>query len=531
MKDNKISLNRLIMVEQRYIALKDTPKFQRTVNQKNKSSYFMNNILMSYFSNSVLFTLIFALLNLVYYESGEYTLLASFGLIVFLYLFVMGIYNSISFLNSVYNNNIMSPLKSLPIDVNVNVPFSSWFIYNGSSYIFVIIPSVLFFFLLEHDYQTIFLATLYAFSVLLLSFIISSLIFIYSGKKTKKHTSIKNVIKILMLFIFFGLFYGLLEEPQYFLYLSSAITSLPYYVRLFVFPINIEYIVYLNFNISLLYRILETVLSIAFFLVLLLIYFAIRRKIYAILMTSEENSSSERITGKIATYGLMKSFLIKDFKSTFRKPQNLMYIFLPVLFVIPFFIEASSTDSALYSPFFILLFLTELVVSFYSIFLLVIEGKGIEILNSLPVSKRSIANYKSVFGLIIFTVLVIIYITVTAAINRKIEPVYLIYLIDVISLFYVILYFNIARLMKKIAPGSSNINYYSFGTYPMLMIFIYSIILMGISVAGGLALSYLLLHTSYDYAYFIFPINILLFFFIVYRQQFLPNNENVINSL
>ena len=61
---------------------------------------------------------------------------------MFLYRFMMGIYNAIVFLNSVYNNTIMSPLKSLPIKVNVNVPFVSWFIYNSSSYIFVVIYRV-----------------------------------------------------------------------------------------------------------------------------------------------------------------------------------------------------------------------------------------------------------------------------------------------------------------------------------------------------------------------------------------------------
>ena len=37
-----------------------------------------------------------------------------------------------------------------------------------------------------------------------------------------------------------------------------------------------------------------------------------------------------------------------------------------------------------------------------------------------------------------------------------------------IILFYVILIVNINRLLKKLPPGTSNLNYYSFGTYPML---------------------------------------------------------------
>jgi hypothetical protein len=110
MKNQTLFLSKLIMVEQRYLALKDTPKFQRTINSGNKQSYFTRTIFMSYIANAVLFTMIFVLLDSVYFAAKEHNA-ASFGLIVFLYLFMMGIYNSIVFLNSVYNNNIMSPLK------------------------------------------------------------------------------------------------------------------------------------------------------------------------------------------------------------------------------------------------------------------------------------------------------------------------------------------------------------------------------------------------------------------------------------
>ena len=54
------------------------------------------------------------------------------------------------------------------------------------------------------------------------------------------------------------------------------------------------------------------------------------------------------------TYPMLRAFLNKDIKSTFRKTQNLSYIFLPVLFVIPFFF-AIGTTSGLDSAFFSLL--------------------------------------------------------------------------------------------------------------------------------------------------------------------------------
>ena len=506
------------MVEQRYLALKDTPKFQQSVNSTNKQSYFMRNILLSYLSNAVLFTMIFLLLDSVYFAERDITALASFGLIIFLYLFIIGIYNSIVFLNSVYNNNIMAPLKSIPIKVNVNVPFASWFIYSSSSYIFVVLPSAVFFYILTGDYETIFLALLYAFLVMMLSFIISSVLFVYSGKKAKKHTSIRNVIRILMLFVFLGLFYLLLENPAYFGYVTAAISSLPYYVRIFAFPINTEYIVFYNYQLDLLYRVLELFLSILFLAIILLIYSKIRYKIYEILMTSEENQSSEKIFSSVKTSGMLRAFLAKDIKSTFRKTQNLSYIFLPVLFVIPFFF-AVDTTSALDSGFFSLLYLVEFVSSFYAIFLLVVEGKGIEVLNSLPVSKREITLYKSIFGLIIFAVIAAAFVLVTAIISRQVSIYDFFEFFDGITLFYAIISINISRLLSKLPPGTSNLNYYSFGTYPMLFIFILSLAILGISMVFAVGLSFIVFRSLFYYVYMVLPVNIIILVFIMAKPK------------
>ncbi|WMT51657.1 MAG: hypothetical protein RE471_01950 [Ferroplasma sp.] len=518
------------MVEQRYLALKDTPKFQQNVNSGNKQSYFMRNILMSYLSNAVLFTMIFLLLDSVYFAERDTAALASFGLIIFLYLFIIGIYNSIVFLNSVYNNNIMAPLKSIPIKVNVNVPFASWFIYNSSSYIFVVLPSAVFFYILTGDYETIFLALLYAFLVMMLSFIISSVLFIYSGKKAKKHTSIRNVIRILMLFVFLGLFYLLLENPAYFGYVSAAISSLPYYVRIFAFPINTEYIVFYNYQLPLLYRVLELFLSILFLGIILFVYSKIRYKIYEILMTSEENQSSEKIFSTVKTHGMLRAFLNKDIKSTFRKTQNLSYIFLPVLFVIPFFFAVDSA-SALDSGFFSLLYLVEFVSSFYAIFLLVVEGKGIEVLNSLPVTKREITLYKSIFGLIIFSVIAAAFVLVTAIISRQVSIYDFFEFFDGVTLFYAIISINISRLLNKLPPGTSNLNYYSFGTYPMLFIFILSLAILAISMVFAVGLSFIAFRSLFYYVYMDLPVNIIILLFIMAKPKFFKNNENVINSL
>ncbi len=165
------------------------------------------------------------------------------------------------------------------------------------------------------------------------------------------------------------------------------------------------------------------------------------------------------------------------------------------------------------------------------IFLLVVEGKGIEVLNSLPIKKQSIAFYKSIFGLIIFSVIAIAFTVVTIVISHKIGLIDLFELIDAITLFYIILTVNINRLLKKLPPGTSNLNYYSFGTYPMLFIFILSIILLGISVGLALGLSFLLFQSILYYAYTDLIINIIMLLFFIAKPKIFKNNENVINSL
>ncbi len=278
------------------------------------------------------------------------------------------------------------------------------------------------------------------------------------------------------------------------------------------------------------YRILELLVSLLFLAIMIFIYFALRYKIYNILMTSEENASSEKIFSSIKTSGMLGAFLKKDAKSTFRKPQNLSYIFLPVLFVIPFFLGIG-IGNGLDASFFTLLYLVEFVSSFYAIFLLVVEGKGIEVLNSLPVKKESIAFYKTIFGLIIFSIIVIAFMIVTIVLSHKIGIADLFEILDVIILFYVILSVNINRLLKKLPPGTSNLNYYSFGTYPMLFIFILSVVMLGISIVPALALSFLLFHSIYYYIYTDFIINMIMVLFIMIKPKIFKNNENVINSL
>ncbi len=521
MKNDTLFMSRLLIIEQRYLAVKDTTKFQNTVNITNKNDYFYRNIISTYIMNAFTFILFSILINSMYFAEKNVLSIASFGILLFSYLFLMGIYNSINYLNTIFANNMMGPLKSLPMNVNVNVPLISWFIYNASSYIFVMAPSIAMFFILTGDLQTIFLGIAYSIMTLILSFIISGTIFIYHYAASRRHSSVKNVIRILFTFLLLGFFYIIIENPDYFASLTYLFNSLPFGLKYFLFPINLEYIIYLNYLSSFTVRTLEIGLSILFFLLIFIIYVRIRGKLYYILMAAEENSSIEKITTGIKLDRTYIAFLKKDIKTTFRKVQNLTYIFLPILFVLPFFLALNGnglggTSISIFSS---MIYLTIIVSTFYSIFLLVIEGKGIEILDSLPIKRNRIANYKTIFGMTIFIILITVFLIVMFLFNNARGVVYIVEWINIVLLFYIIIYINIRRLIMKLPEGSSSINYYSFGRYPMFMLFVISVLIVALSLGAGIIISFAIYHIVNYFIYFDIPVNIILLFIFVLNKK------------
>jgi len=145
-------------------------------------------------------------------------------------------------------------------------------------------------------------------------------------------------------------------------------------------------------------------------------------------------------------------------------------------------------------------------------------------LNSLPVTKKQISYYKSIFGLIIFSIILLIFIIISSLIAKDIGIIDIMEFIDMLLLFYVILYTNIRRLIKKIPPAASNLNYYSFGKYPLLPVFIVSIIILIASIIPVIGISYALYHTIYYSAFSFVSINILIniiiFIIIVLNKNF-----------
>ncbi|WP_061950970.1 hypothetical protein [Acidiplasma cupricumulans] len=89
MKHTELFLSRLLIVEQRYLAVKDTTKFQNAVNSANKQGYFFRNILSTYIMNAFTFILFSLLINSLYFGERSPDSIASFGIILFSYLFCL----------------------------------------------------------------------------------------------------------------------------------------------------------------------------------------------------------------------------------------------------------------------------------------------------------------------------------------------------------------------------------------------------------------------------------------------------------
>ncbi|AAT42787.1 hypothetical protein [Picrophilus oshimae] len=482
-------LSKLLVIEQRYRAIKDSPRYQSRLSV----SRIKNTILLYYISNSLSFLFFSIVLNGIYYVKGNTNDISSFGIILFMYIFVIGIYSSLTYINGISINNLLSPVRSLPIKVNTDVPFLSWFIYTGSSYIFIIIPSLLFYYFLVHNLNTIILGLIYAFAMLLFGFIITAIAFIYSSRKPRAHTSLNNFLRILLIFVFLGFFYLIIYDPNILRAYSIYISSLPVYIKYIAFPLNIDYAVY--FHPDIIATFFEYLSSFIILLIFFFIYKKIRSRLFYSLEYSEEVKSTEVTRTKIKRDSISVSFIKKDIKITARKSQNLTYILMPIIFVLPFLFTIISSRQPFLSLMFSILSLSILISSFYPIFTLIIENNGILIINALPINRKDIAKYKAYFSMIFYSIIITVVSIIIMAYKNIFNLYYVFIIPDLILIFYTAMIINLNRLIKKIPKGASTINYYSFGVFPTIVLFIVSGIIFGLLISPGIIISEFLYHS------------------------------------
>jgi predicted permease len=108
--------------------------------------------------------------------------------------------------------------------------------------------------------------------------------------------------------------------------------------------------------------------------------------------------------------------------------------------------------------------------SFYSIALIISEGNGISVLQSLPLTLRDIIYSKNYVGTVIFSIIVIPISTIFLFKNNVDSLILFLLPANLIVAYSYTSLFNLRRLMKKVPKGSTTINFYSFGGNMALLI-------------------------------------------------------------
>src|SRR5579875_751087 len=141
-----LGLSLLIAVEQRYQALKETSKFLSKISESHRSAYLYLKrlIYFSYFLTAVSF-LVFGFVVLLPLEFGSFGIgkIQSTATIYFVYVLFLSLYSTLMYQSILRSHHLVQPLLQLPYSYGPRIVSLSWFLYNGSAGIFVVIPLAL----------------------------------------------------------------------------------------------------------------------------------------------------------------------------------------------------------------------------------------------------------------------------------------------------------------------------------------------------------------------------------------------------
>ncbi len=463
-------LARRLVIEERYLALKNSSSFQdRITHIKNKDRFIMNYVNMSYAITIISF-LIFSLI-LIYPAllSRNYETLSNIVLLLFVYVLFINISNSLIFFSSVNNNHLFDPMRILPIDLPENVIGLSWFIYSGSSSLFAVIPAVFVASFVLHSAYIVVIGSVWSVFSLLLGYTTGSFLFIYFGSKISGNhgrwiSTLRNVARIVLIILIFVVFELILYNSRY---LNALIPDFGYPYG-FIIPV-------LNISKSMFFSNTGSRISLSIVIAVLytaIVFFAFIRVNRIVFRRLAENRTidmlkSSNFINHVRSIRDSLAFFIKDVKISTRKSQNLMLLLMPVFFIFP-----TIMSDLLYSrnpfadPVFLYYMLSTLVIvssSFYALIFLVVEGNGITVLRSIPLDRGKIIRFKSIAPIFIF-IIIIAFILPVMSIRIRIDAYdYLFIAFNLILSFCITLIFNMERLYSKIPPGADTVNFYSFG--------------------------------------------------------------------
>lgn len=505
-------LSRRIVAEQRYLALKDSPKFQQKTGASatQGARYIERLIFFTYAVTAVSMLAFSAFLTLTQIRLADpLAHLQTLSLLLYAYIFLISVYSFIMFTNIVRTYRLFEPLKPLPTNIGHMVLPMSWFVFTGSSSLFVIVPLIAAYVWITGDIFSIFTGTLWAFLMLALGYTAgSAMIFTLSGSLEKRpgmrSGSLSSILRVAGFITFFVLFEIAIQIPQEIPILPS-LANHPAYMA--VPLLGIAYTVF-GGPLSTSYAIYDMLITVAYTALVVFSFIVVNRHTFTRITKSEASSLSGAAISRKKLHESRSGFYItllrKDMRNIFRKSQNFLMMLIPIFLVLPtllsLFLYSSGISFGSVSIYYSMLAIVIVSSAFYPLVLMISEGSGISVIQALPLRMRDIIYSKEYVGAIVFAIIVIP-VSVLFLIRTRGDPViFLLFPINLIISFVYTSLFNIRRLLLKIPKGSTTLNFYSFGgNLELVILFAITAVLTALPTMVSSVLSYIVVRVPFSH--------------------------------
>lgn len=510
MKSVMWEMSKRIVIEQRYLALKDSQKFQQRMGSSTRQGgrYIQRLILTTYgFTSAMMVLFSFFLVTANYGVNNQLEHLQSISFIIYSYIFLFSLYSVIMFINIIRNYKLFEPLRPLPSNIGHHILPLSWFAYNGSSSLFVVIPLLYEYAVTSGNYASIPLGIIWGFIVMAMGYISGVVIVSFlsgrnSSTKKGKLGAFSNISRLLGLIIVFVLFEVALQEP-------GSLPAFPsVFSTLYILAVPLINVSYISFPIvqSLGTSLIGTGVTLIYAAVIFVTFLKFNSRIFLRISEQDYRSQSaehERKRKRISS-GIYRNSFAKDIRNIFRKPQNATMVLIPIIFVTPtlfqLFFYSSTVSFGTISIYYSLLSVVIVSSSFYSIALIISEGNGISVLQALPLKLRDIVYSKNYVGTVIFTVIVTpISILFLLKESPGVMTLFLLPANLIIAYVYSSL-FNLRRLLRKVPRGTTTVNFYSFGgNLAFFSLFAITLAFTAIPTVIATVLTYLVVFTPFSH--------------------------------
>jgi len=482
--NNLYEISRRIMIEQKYNAVKNFSSF---IKRQKKSRSVQRMIMLNYWVGSIAFLSISIILIYSRLLSGYSEIkFANIGFVIFVYGFLISVYNSMLLIQSVKSNYLLQPLKALPMKGNNMILFFCYLIFYGSSIAFLTVPSLIVYFLFTGNYYSLLFGSVWTLIMIFSGFVFGSLFAVISYKAIGK--SARKSLKTIGAALKYAAIIGSLIVFEIVIYvpesISNFIPTLSGMARYYTFILNIPYSVFL---VTPVYAdlLIDLMFSIIYLSLFLLLGILLSRIAFERINNIEEDPKNKSIGKPPKTEKFNKSLVRKDLMLIVREPQNINLIMTPVIITLPIILSlygGSGHVSAL-GVYYLLLTLVAFASSFYTIMGMVSENRGFPGYRILPVTDSEIARSKVFSNLIIF-LFILVPVSVVSVVITSSPFIYLLILpLVLIFSFIDTSLWNASRLLKRIPSDSEVINMESFGgNLGFMKLFVFTLVFLLIPV-------------------------------------------------